>query len=85
MPSLANFRFDYENSTELNTIFSIEMLKRGFLGFRQIKTSLCHDSKILEEYKKVVQEIFSLISMQSENVKLKTPIHHSGFQRITKE
>jgi glutamate-1-semialdehyde aminotransferase len=85
LPSLANFRFDYENSTELNTIFSIEMLKRGFLGFRQIKTSLCHDSKILEEYKKVVQEIFSLISMQSENVKLKTPIHHSGFQRITKE
>ena len=85
LPSLANFRFDHENSIELNTIFSIEMLKRGFLGFRQIKTSLCHDSKILEDYRDVVQEIFSLISIKSENIKLKTPIHHSGFQRITKE
>jgi len=85
LPSLANFSFNYENANELNTMFTIEMLKRGFLGFRQIKSSLCHDKHILNEYKNVVEEIFELINSKSKNIELITPKHHTGFQRITKE
>jgi glutamate-1-semialdehyde 2,1-aminomutase len=85
LPSLANFSFQYNNANELNTIFTIEMLKRGFLGFRQIKPSLVHNNEILIEYEKSINEIFNLISNNDLNIKLTTPNHHIGFQRITKE
>jgi glutamate-1-semialdehyde 2,1-aminomutase len=83
LPTLAAFSFQYQNSNQLNTFFTIEMLKRGFLGFRQFKPSYAHDIATLNSYSKAVNEIFQMIS--NNNIKINTPNHHLGFSRLTKE
>ena len=85
LPSLAAFSFKGANAAELETLFTIEMLKRGFLGFRQFKPSLAHQSADLDLYQKAVHEVFAFIAADPTASQLDTPVHHSGFQRLTKE
>ena len=85
LPSLAGFAFKSPNVAALNTNFTVEMLKRGFLGFRQFKPSLAHQSTDLDQYQLAVAEVFALLAADPEASHLETPVHHSGFQRLTKE
>jgi glutamate-1-semialdehyde aminotransferase len=85
LPSLAAFAFKSPNAAALNTYFTVEMLKRGFLGFRQFKPSLAHQSTDLDQYQLAVAEVFALLAADPEASQLETPVHHSGFQRLTKE
>ena len=85
LPTLASFSFNCDKSIEKDTFFTIEMLKQGFLGFRQFKPSYSHTLDDLEQYSKAVQKIFQLLSTESYLAALKTPNHHIGFQRLTKE
>ena len=59
------------------------MLKKGILGFRQFKPSLAHDNDDLLRYGKAVSEIFEVIS--KGDINLESPLHHSGFKRLTVE
>lgn len=85
LPSLAAFAFKSSNAAALNTRFTIEMLKRGFLGFRQFKSSLAHQAAELGQYQNAVNEVFGLLAADPAASQLDTPVHHSGFQRLTKE
>lgn len=85
LPTLASFAFKSPKATALNTCFTIEMLKRGFLGFRQLKVSLAHQAPDLTKYQDAVGEVFGLLVGDPEAIQLNTPVHHSGFQRLTKE
>ncbi len=85
LPSLASFTIDHPNNNVLNTIFTIEMLKRGFLGFRQFKPSFAHSEKDIKLYEKAVDEVFKLISLDLDGTSLQSDAHHLGFQRLTKE
>ena len=85
LPSLASFSFKEKNFQELNTFFTVEMLKYGFLGFRQFKPSFAHDEKFLPDYRQAVSKIFNEINSGNYSKILDTPIHHSGFKRLTKE
>jgi glutamate-1-semialdehyde aminotransferase len=85
LPTLAAFSFNSPKSTEMNTRFTIEMLKEGFLGFRQFKPSLAHNDEVLGRYQAAVQRIFKSLAADPACVGLDTPRHHSGFQRLTKE
>lgn len=85
LPTLAAFSFMSKNQAELNTRFTIEMLQRGILGFRQFKPSFAHDEAALSTYTKAVDAVFREIASNIDCSKLDTPIHHSGFQRLTKE
>lgn len=85
LPTLSAFSFVSKNQAELNTRFTIEMLQRGILGFRQFKPSFAHDEAALSAYTTAVEAIFGEISSNIHCSKLDTPIHHSGFQRLTKE
>lgn len=85
LPTLAAFSFKSSNATALNTRFTIEMLKRGFLAFRQFKPSLAHHSTDLDKYQDAVDEVFGLLAADPAASQLDTPVHHSGFQRLTKE
>jgi glutamate-1-semialdehyde aminotransferase len=85
LPSLAAFAFKSSNAAVLNTRFTIEMLKRGFLGFRQFKPSLAHQSADLDQYQTAVGEVFKLLAADPTASQLDSPVHHSGFQRLTKE
>jgi len=85
LPSLAAFAFKSPNAVALNTCFTIEMIKRGFLGFRQFKPSLAHQATDLDLYQNAVDEVFSVLAADPTASQLDSPVHHSGFQRLTKE
>ncbi|NTV02682.1 MAG: aminotransferase class III-fold pyridoxal phosphate-dependent enzyme [Chlorobiaceae bacterium] len=85
LPTLAAFAFQSPEPAKLNTLFTIEMLKRGILGFRQCKASLAHGTAELDQYRQAVDEVFGIIAHDREAAGLATPVHHSGFQRLTRE
>jgi glutamate-1-semialdehyde aminotransferase len=84
LPSLAAFAFKSPNAMALNTRFTIELLRRGFLGFRQFKPSLAHQPADLSQYQSAVDEVFALIAADPA-ISIDTPLAHSGFQRLTQE
>ncbi|MFY7867780.1 aminotransferase class III-fold pyridoxal phosphate-dependent enzyme [Roseateles sp.] len=85
LPTLAAFAFDHPRAQAMNTRFVIEMLQRGFLGFRQFKVSLAHTAADMQAYSKACEQVFATLSKLSEDELLSTPQAHSGFQRLTKE
>jgi glutamate-1-semialdehyde 2,1-aminomutase len=85
LPTLSSFNFNSDYSTKLMTRFTIEMLQRGFLAWRQFKPSFAHKNKDLMRYEAAISESFKAIScIEPENI-LETPEAHSGFTRLTKE
>ncbi len=85
LPSLSAFSFDGKNALALNTRFVVEMLTRGFLGFRQFKPSLAHGEFELKKYQEAVLETFSLLSRLPSGEILNSKVAHTGFSRLTKE
>ena len=85
LPTLAAFGFKTPHAVAMNTSFTIEMLQHGFLGFRQFKASLAHDASALTAYKIAVEQVFAKLALDTECKGLVSPVHHSGFQRLTKE
>jgi glutamate-1-semialdehyde 2,1-aminomutase len=85
LPTLAALSFVNGHQAESNTRFTIEMLRRGFLGFRQFKPSFAHDAQALDAYAVAVDQVFAELAADVDCSKLDTPKHHSGFQRLTKE
>ncbi len=85
LPTLPGFAFEHGKALELNTRFTIEMLIRGFLGFRQFKPSLAHGQAELDAYKAAADDVFSQLAGLSDADLLETPVAHSGFHRLTKE
>ena len=85
LPTLASFGFTRPDQIALNTRFTIEMLMGGFLAFRQFKASFAHNDEDLSLYADAVNKTFADLASDPDSVKLLTPPHHIGFQRLTKE
>lgn len=84
---MGHFEFKYDNPLLYKTIFTQEMLKKGYLATTAFYASFAHTENIIKGYLEAVSEVFALIS---ENIKKNTielllegPICHSGFQRLT--
>lgn len=84
---LGHFEFCHNNRMELKTLFTQEMLKRGYLASNAFYASYSHTEEIISKYIKDVGEVFSFIktAMDDEGVQnsLLGPVCHSGFQRLT--
>ncbi|MBL4911534.1 MAG: aminotransferase class III-fold pyridoxal phosphate-dependent enzyme [Alteromonadaceae bacterium] len=78
--------FQYKNPLLVKTIFTQEMLKRGFLASNVIYVSIAHTVKIVDLYLSAVKEVFTLISHADKSNQLQRllegPICHSGFSRL---
>ena len=85
LPTLSTFGFKSEQSMELNTRFVIEMLQRGFLGFRQFKPSLAHSEYELDKYKNAVEDVFELLFRLPPDKIINSEIAHTSFKRLTRE
>ena len=87
IPPLTTFTFDYDNSPALNTLFTQEMLKRGFLASKSVYVSYSHTESHVTKYLNHVDDVFKIIkyAIEEENVHelLKGPIVHDGFKRLT--
>jgi len=87
IPPLTTFHFISDNSQVIHTLFTQEMLERGFLASKSVYVSYSHSNQHVEDYLSNVEEVFSIIQHGIENGKinslLKGPVAHEGFKRLT--
>ncbi len=85
--ALVTFSFNSENSLELMTLFTQEMLSRGFLAAACVYVCNSHKIEHVNKYLNNVDEIFGIIkkAIDKKNVSklLKGPIAQMGFHRLT--
>lgn len=86
LPVLCGFSFDYPNPLELKTLYTQEMLSKGFLASTAFYASLAHTEEICAKYLQAVDQVFETIADCIKNNKVKEklrgPVCHSGFQRL---
>ena len=85
-PVLCGFSFDYSNPLELKTLYTQEMLSKGFLATTAFYASLAHTEEICDKYLLAADECFYFIAdkIKTNTVKesLRGPVCHCGFQRL---
>lgn len=83
---LSHFSFEGADAQAAKTLFTQEMLKRGFLASTMLYASYVHTPVILKRYEKAVRQVFTLIAKarKTDGIKkfLKGPVAHTGFQRL---
>ena len=84
---LIKMKLNYgELNSALITLFTQEMLKRGYLAAESVYVSYSHSEKIVEEYLTNVDEVFQILSSSviSGNVieMLETNIRDESFKRL---
>ena len=87
-PPIMHFEFKYnKDSQALHTLFTQEMLKRGYLASKKFYVSSAHKENNIKKYLKNVDEVFVIIKKAIEENKiyslLKGPVAHIGFKRLT--
>ncbi|MBN1762918.1 MAG: aminotransferase class III-fold pyridoxal phosphate-dependent enzyme [Methanomicrobia archaeon] len=88
IPPLTTFVFDYgDDSQALLTLFTQEMLNRGFLASKSVYVSYSHTEEHVGMYLENVSEVFGIVkkAIKEDNIYdlLKGPIAHEGFKRLT--
>jgi glutamate-1-semialdehyde aminotransferase len=68
----------------LKTVFTQEMLKRGFLASNLIYVSYAHTQEIVDKYLENAADVFRLIADNKESLKelLESEVSHGGFKRL---
>ena len=84
---MSHLSFDYENGLAVRTLFTQEMLSRGFLASEGFYATYAHTDGHVDEYLAALQETFAVIAgaIERANVEglLKGPVAHAGFSRLT--
>ncbi|MFO1446991.1 MAG: aminotransferase class III-fold pyridoxal phosphate-dependent enzyme [Opitutaceae bacterium] len=88
IPALCLLSFDAgPQSRALMTLFTQEMLTRGFLSAGAFYPTLAHRAGVIEPYLAAVDEVFAVMKRQLDRGPvtdaLRGPIAHSGFARLT--
>ena len=90
LPCLAHFDFN-ENGLELKTLYTVLMLKEGFLGNTAIYPTLAHNDEVLSLYRTAIDKVFSqiaeIIKKGGKEAILEAiggPVCQTGFQRLIK-
>jgi glutamate-1-semialdehyde 2,1-aminomutase len=70
----------------VKTVFTQEMLKKGFLASNMIYVSIAHTREIMDRYLTAADEIFGKIAQAIRSNTLKEmldgPVCHAGFKRL---
>ncbi len=86
IPPLVGFRFGEEEPDALITLFTQEMLDRGFLAASPVYAMLTHSDRLIETYLDTVFDVFMTVAaaQRAGNVhqRLGGPVKHTGFQRL---
>jgi len=87
IPPLATFGVDHKESQALYTLFTQEMLSRGFLATKGISTAYSHTEEHVTKYLENVDDVFGIMgeAIDKEKIRelLKGPVAHVGFKRLT--
>jgi glutamate-1-semialdehyde aminotransferase len=83
---LSHFDFQGGDPLALKTLFTQEMLARGYLAINSFYCSYAHTEDIVNKYLGTVEEVFALIkrSLDNNDIKslLKGPVCQTGFKRL---
>jgi len=83
---LSHFDFKEKEPLVLKTLFTQEMLDRGYLAVNSFYCSFAHTEDIVQKYLNAVEEVFVLIKKSiDDNASrklLKGPVCQSGFKRL---
>lgn len=90
LPCIAHFSFA-EYDLELKTLYTVLMLKEGFLGSNSIYPTLAHTDRILELHRQALDRVFSRIGrilkdggVDAVLEEIHGPVCQTGFQRLIK-
>jgi glutamate-1-semialdehyde 2,1-aminomutase len=87
LPSLTHFGFTHPDEPTLTTLFTQEMLERGYLAYNQFKPSFAHQLTHVADYMKAVEATFVTIAAAIDAgdgaSRLKGPCARRGFYRLT--
>lgn len=88
LPALIHFSFQYgEQNLALQTLFTQEMLKEGFLASNGIYVCYAFKKNQINKYLKAVDKVFTVLKEAIDKNKvcdlLKGPVVHAGFRRLT--
>jgi glutamate-1-semialdehyde aminotransferase len=76
-----------KDAMKVKTLFTQEMLKKGYLASNLIYLSTAHTKKIIDDYSEVAFDVFRKIKIASVEGKmdslLEGPVCHTGFSRLT--
>ncbi len=84
---LSVFQLDYRDKSQaMQTLFTQEMLKRGFLASKAFYPTYSHQDRHLKAYLSVVDEVFNILKEAYNNGRVSKlllgPIAHTGFKRL---
>lgn len=86
IPPLTTFAFNHKESQAMHTLFTQEMLDRGFLASRSVYVSYSHTEEHVLKYLENIDEVFKFIKKAIESGKiqrfLRGPVAHTGFKRL---
>ncbi len=84
---LTHIDFNYDDAAYIQTIYTQEMLKRGYLMGSSVYTTYAYDDSILEQFNIDTNAVFKIIKEAIDSGKPKdfliSDVKHSGFQRLT--
>jgi glutamate-1-semialdehyde aminotransferase len=84
---LPHFAIQGESAQSARTLFTQEMLRRGFLAGAAVYVTLAHRPEAVENYLNACREVFALLANALRNKTvaslLNGPVAHSGFSRLT--
>jgi len=84
---LITMKLEYaELNSAIETLFTQEMLKRGYLAAPSIYVCYAHDDAVIDEYLNVVDEVFAILAKAIDNNtvedSLETRVKDQGFKRL---
>jgi glutamate-1-semialdehyde 2,1-aminomutase len=87
VPPLSSFALDHGQPAQaLSTLFTQEMLARGFLASKAFYATYAHTSEHVERYAVAVDDVFAILrkALDAGDVegRLKGPLQHTGFARL---
>jgi glutamate-1-semialdehyde aminotransferase len=88
LPALATFSFDQgDDSRPLITLFTQEMLERGYLANGVFYPTCAHTPAIVADYLTAVDQVFATLRRHLDAGTVKSALHgpvaHTGFARLT--
>ncbi|MQF94720.1 MAG: aminotransferase class III-fold pyridoxal phosphate-dependent enzyme [SAR202 cluster bacterium] len=86
IPPLSTFAFEHGNPAAMASVFTQEMLAKGFLASTGLYVLYAHQHHHIDSYLEAVGEVFGLLRKLVDNEEveqyLKGPVRHSGFYRL---
>ena len=86
-PEMAVLSFDHPETAALTTLMTVRMLDHGILAGAGFNPMLAHEPRHVERYAQALNEVFAELAVAIQqndlSTRLKTPVKHSGFSRLT--